>query len=395
MRIGINTLILGPGQYSGVQTAVGELTRAVVASAPTEMEFRLYAHHRPPAELPAANGRVAWSQPLTPRLGRAGRIIWEQFRFPGRAMADGLDLLHCPAYVMPVMCLKPVVVNIHDLFALRQPQVCTRANRAHFWRALPRTLARAQRVIVPTAWVRDEILAYAAEKRDPEISSGLAAKIRIIPWGVGERFAPVTDPDRRSAVAARYGLPPRFVLFVGRLEPKKNIRRLIEAYFAATAEHGLPHRLVLAGPPGWVEPKATLRLIRELGLEEKVIRPGFIAPEDLPAVYSLAEAFFFPSRWEGFGLPVLEAMACGTPVVAGDIPALREVAGEAAQFAAPDDLRALRETLGAVLTNRELAADLAARGRRRAAEFSWSRTARQTLDLYAEVIACDRRRLEV
>jgi len=390
MHIGFNALTLKGGEYSGVHVAVRGLANALVQGAGAEDRFTVYAQ-REAAGLPRASERVRLLRPLWPVGWRVGRITYEQFRLPGRVFRDGVDLLHCPAYVMPHWCLKPVVLSVHDLFALRQPELCTAANRSHFSRMMPKSLARARRIIVPSAWVGDEILAYDRAQPEGTRIADLAAKIRVIPWGVDARFQPVTDERRREEVAIRYGLPPKFVLWVGRLEPKKNMEKAVEAYFAAIMSKSLPHRLVLVGPRGWGVVAQMRRTIRHLGLDGKAVLAGFIPDEDLPAIYSMAACLVFPSLAEGFGFPVLEAMACGTPVICSDIPPLRALAGEAAERVPPGDLPGLRLALEKVLCDEDLARTLAARGTERVKEFTWEAHAAKTRSLYEDVILEDRR----
>ncbi len=394
MHIGINALALRSGEYSGVHVAARGAINAVVGHAAPDDRFTLYVQRKLPRNLPQPGETVRHVPPFWPVGWRAGRITWEQFRLPARVFADHVDLLWCPAYVMPRTCLKPVVLSVHDLFALRQPEVCTRANRSHFVRMLPKSLARARCIVVPSDWVRQELVAYARTLRDeeqPPVDLGdVEERTRVIPWGVDERFAPVQDPAQRETVALRYGLPPRFVLYVGRVEPKKNVRRAVEAYFAAVMSKGLPHRLVLLGPRGWGEEKQVARLIRNLGLEQKAVCLGFVPDEDLPAIYSLADCLLFPSIAEGFGLPVLEAMACGTPVVASGIPPLAALTDGVAQLAPPEDLPGLRAALEAVLANPARARELADKGRMRARAFTWQAYGKAMVALFQGVILEDR-----
>lgn len=387
MHIGINSLILRPGEYSGVHVAVRGLLGALAEHADGGTRLTLYVQRTPPEDLPGPDERIAHVRPFWPVGRRTGRVTWEQLRLPSRVFADGVDLLHCPAYVMPRTCVKPTVVSVHDIFGLTMPQLCTRGGRNHLSRMLPPTLERAQRVIVPTDHVRQEILHWNSARSDP--FPGLDEKLRVIPWGVDERFAPVEDQAARERLELKYGLPPHFVLFVGRVEPKKNVQRVVQAYFSAVMSRGLPHRLVLAGPQGWGAPAEVKRIVKELGLAEKVHFLGFLPDEEMPTLYSMASALFFPSFAEGFGLPVLEAQACGTPVVCGDIAPLREVAGDAARFAPPADLPALREALEAVLGDDKTARQLAEAGQANAAKYTWERHAENTLALYREVLAED------
>jgi glycosyltransferase involved in cell wall biosynthesis len=383
MRIGINlhTLV---GEYTGVQRSIAEMTRALCAEAP-EDEFLAYVplgwkNH---AVLCAEN--LEFCRSWIPAGNRTLRIAWEQFVLQARVFRDGLDLFHAPCYVMPAWMLKPAVVNVHDILAFTHPEYCRRGNRVHFQRMLPKTVRRARRIIVPAHPVKRDLV---------DAFEGLGAdRVRVIPWGVGECFRPVEDPAVRAAAALKYGLPKRFILHVGRAEPKKNLFQLVQAYFVATVNRGLPHRLVLAGPKGWGVEKLD-RFIVEHGLESKVLRIGYIDDADLPALYSMAECMVFPSLAEGFGLPVLEAMACGTPVLASTLAVLREVAGDAAALVEAGSLPELREALETILCDEEKRAELSEKGRARAAEFTWAAHARKTLEVYREVLAEDAARHE-
>ncbi|MBN2712860.1 MAG: glycosyltransferase family 4 protein, partial [Planctomycetes bacterium] len=283
----------------------------------------------------------------------------------------------------------PVVISVHDMFALRMPQLCTVANRSHASRNMPESIRRAARIVVPSEWVKLELLEWnqgLEEKIDD-----LEEKTAVIPWGVDSRFAPVTDSKRLEEVQLKYGLPPKFILFVGRIEPKKNVTRIIQAYFAATAANGLDHRLVLVGPKGWGAVREVETMITELGLKDKVVRPGFIPDEDLPAVYSLASAAMFPSFAEGFGFPLLEAQACGTPVIASNIPSLEEISG-AAKPVKPDDLPTMRVALEEVLMNDNESGKMREAGLTHASAFTWKAHAEKTFALYEQVINEDRNR---
>lgn len=381
------------GEYSGVHVAVRGLLNAVVAAAAPEDDFTLYVQRRTPEGLPPESKRVRRVRPLWPAGWRAGRISWEQLRLHSRVFTDGAELLHCPAYVMPRLCLLPTVASVHDLLALTSPQACTAANRAHFGRMLPATLRLARRIVTPSEHVRRAVLDYAAGEGKEKLNAAeLSARVEVIPWGVDARFRPATDAARREEVALRYGLPPRFALCVGRIEPKKNVQRAVEAYFAAAMARNLPHRLVLLGPRGWGVERETLKVLRQLCPDNRALRLGFVPDEDLPAIYSLADCLIFPSLEEGFGFPVLEAMACGTPAVCSDIPPLREIAAGAALLVDTRDLPRLREAVEAALTGAGAAKGLREKGLERAARYSWSNHAERTLALYRNVIAEDRRR---
>jgi len=213
---------------------------------------------------------------------------------------------------------------------------------------------------------------------------------------VDARFQPITDPDTLARVRNRYGLPERFILYVGTIEPRKNLTTLLEAYAALTSrvsnlQYPISNiHLVIAGRKGWLY-EGFFRRLRELGLEREVVFPGFVPDEDLPALYSAAELFVFPSLYEGFGLPPLEAMACGTPVITSNSSSLPEVVGEVGIMVEPRDVRALAEAMELVLTDEGKRREMREKGLRQAARFSWKRTAQETLEVYRSVVGAERR----
>jgi glycosyltransferase involved in cell wall biosynthesis len=193
-------------------------------------------------------------------------------------------------------------------------------------------------------------------------------------------FHPITDQSTLDRVRVRYRLPARFVLYVGTIEPRKNLSRLVEA-FAQARRRGIPHHLVCVGPYGWSSRDLTGRIER-LGMTDAVHFTGYAPFDDLPAIYNLGELFVFPSMYEGFGLPVVEAMASGTPVITSNTSSLGEIAGDAACTVDPTSIDAIADALVGVATDDAWRRELSARGLRRAAAFSWTQTAKEMLAVY-------------
>ena len=276
----------------------------------------------------------------------------------------GADLLHVPHYVVPLRPPCPVVTTIHDLIHLRFPELRTPLERLYARTMLGRAVRRSRRVVAVSRTTRDELVERLGAPPD---------RIVVVPNGVDDRFRRRLPASEVAAALATVGLAPGYLLFVGNPKPHKNLDLLLAAHRQLRRQPGSAPLLVVAGDPGSV-PAAT----------ESVRRLGRVADDLLPALYQGAAITVVPSRWEGFGLPALEAMAGGTPVVAARAGALPEVIGEAGVLVEPDDAGALASALRALLDDPERRAELARRGPERAAGFRWQETARATLDVYRQ-----------
>lgn len=283
-----------------------------------------------------------------------------------------IDLLHVPSPWAPTPVPVPLVSTMHDVTPFLYPRSVPPSLRLRYKRQLAHTLQESRRVITVSQILFSTLSIYA--RVDP-------AKVRVIHNGVSERFAPQTDEGVLLAARHRYSLPERFALWAGEFRPEKNVPFLIEAWSRLQRRlDGLP-ALVLAGAQKIDYRKLSLEVAKR-GLEKSVLFPGFIGDEDLPAVYSAATVFVFPSLAEGFGLPPLEAMACGTPCVVSNSSSLPEVTGSAALTFDPTSLEAFENCMTRVLTQPDLYEALRQEGLRQAARFRWSRAADETLDVY-------------
>jgi glycosyltransferase involved in cell wall biosynthesis len=296
---------------------------------------------------------------------------------PQDLLLPGIGLFHATDNLLPRLGGLRRVFTAHDLAFRHCPETHTPLNRWFLRLMLPRFLRHAEAVIAVSA----------STKRDVVRLYGLPeSKVTVVHEAVTERFRPASI-EAQVTVRRRYGLPERFVLFVGTLEPRKNLVTLLQAYHALR-DRGLAQRLVAVGARGWRD-SAFHAQLRSLGLEDDVVLPGYVPDEDLPAIYSAADLFAFPSLREGFGLPVLEAMACGVPVVTSNVSALPEVVGDAGLLVSPRDVPALAAAIERVLADPHLQQALRAKGMARAAFFSWDRAARETLAVYESVLRRD------
>jgi len=374
VKLGYNAMLLH-GRYTGVHRAGWELLKTLAERSSDEIRvYASRAFETPGWSPPPATVRVHRTWFSARR--RSLRVIYENLFLARRARREGCELLHCPAYTLPVWNLLPTVVTVHDVIALTHPKFVSRASASHMKRAIPRAAKLAHMIIVPSE---------AARKALMKATEAKPARIRVVPFGVAEHFKPVRDGSVTAAFREQFGIPEHYVLFVGRMEPKKNLPNLLKAFFAAVMAKKLPHSLVLAGPDG-ASAKPLKKLIAELNFAERVLRIEHVPEESLPVLYSAADCLAMPSVVEGFGFPVLEAMACGTPVVTSKDAALRELAPSRSPSAAHDDLKGMRAALERILTDEKLRARQVKAGLERAVEFTWKRTAERTREVYAETL---------
>ncbi len=312
-----------------------------------------------------------------PISDRVANAVWHRARapLPVQFLIGGFDLFHSPDFALPPVLGRPTVLTVHDLAFLRTPECAFPTLRAYLDEIVPRSVRRASRVVAVSESTRRDCIELLGTPPD---------KVTTIVEGVGEDFRPPRDPAKDRARIRQAGITASYVLTTGTLEPRKNYIRLLEAY-ALLRARGVDHRLVVAGRPGWMyEP--IHEAVQRLRLADSVT---FLQPDDdlLCALYGQAEVFVFPSLYEGFGIPPLEAMACGTPVACSNSSSLPEVVGDAAVMFDPLDVEAIAAGVMSLLVDHQLAHRLRARGLERAATFTWARAARQTRDLYLEVVS--------
>jgi glycosyltransferase involved in cell wall biosynthesis len=310
-----------------------------------------------PSRLPTINPRV--------------RIPWEQFLAPLLLRRNKADLFHGTLNVVPLACPVPSVVTIHDLAFIRFPQTFRAYNRTYLDFATRLTARRAARILTVSEHTRREVIGLLGVP--PE-------RVVVTPNAARAHFRPPL-PEALDQLRTRHGLPEQFLLYVGTLEPRKNLTTLLEAYVEVARQTNVA--LLIGGGKGWLYTPIFERLAA-LGLRDRVRFVGYIEEEELPLWYAAATAFVFPSIYEGFGMPPLEAMACGTPVVTSNTSSLPEVVGDAGIMVDPYNAAALATALIDVVRDADLRAELRARGLRRAAHFTWSATAERTLRAYED-----------
>jgi glycosyltransferase involved in cell wall biosynthesis len=299
-------------------------------------------------------------------------IAWHRFYLPVPVewFAGAIELFHSPNFILPPTSRAKTLLTVHDLSFIRHPQGAVESLRTWLMKVVPRSIARADHILADSQSTKQDLT---------EIFEVDPAMITVVGAGVEERFEPVTDQAILETVRQRYHLPRKFVLSLGTLEPRKNFTGLIEAYQQSPVQE--THHLVIAGGKGWLYDD----IFSKAGtspVADRIHLTGFVADDDLPALYSLADIFAYPSHYEGFGIPVIEAMACGTPVVCANNSCLPEVAGPAALQITATDTVALAEALHRLATNDPLRRQAVDQGFLQARKFSWTAAAQRLLAVY-------------
>lgn len=308
--------------------------------------------------------------------------VWEQRHLPRAARAAGVQLLHCTSNTAPLQPGVPLVLTLHDIIYLekidlRKGSWYQRAGNLYRRWNVPRVVSKCQRILTVSEFERQRIVAALPG----------AAPVEVVYNSVGAQFRPVTDAAALAATRARYQLPAQFLFFLANTDPKKNLRGVLRA-LALLDEQGALGDLQLV-MLDYAE-EALAAVLREVGaphLRQRICLCGYVPNQELPLIYSLAEIFLYPSLRESFGIPILEAMACGVPVITSNTSSMPEVAGDAARFVDPFRPETIAEAIQELHLDAARRAELAALGLARAARFSWANTARQVQQVYAEVLA--------
>jgi glycosyltransferase involved in cell wall biosynthesis len=368
MRIGIKISPLTVLK-AGIPNYILNLLEAF-ARDETGNEYFLYTNRPLGMELGLpGNFRVVIVRSPSPRLQ-----LWYQFGLPARMKRDRLDLFHDPVYPLPLRIRIPGVITVHDLSSYTDPGVHSLRSAAAA-RLYPRHLRVARQVITDSEYTASRIR---------ELFPWASDKLNVVHLGVSRQFRKVSDGMVLSEIAGKYDLPEEFLLFLGTLEPRKNLIGLLNAFQRAADD--IPHSLVIAGGLGW-KYRDLMRIIAEHPRKDRIHLTGFVPDEELPALLSLARFLVYPSRLEGFGLPILEAMACGTPVMTSNCSSMPEIAGEAALLVDPLSEESMADGLVRMGNSPSLREDLEEKGLARASLFSWDDTARRTLMVYRKAVS--------
>jgi glycosyltransferase involved in cell wall biosynthesis len=375
LRIAINTFALssrlgmaGSGRY------IHELIRAL-ARLEHGHELVLFGNRDNWPLLPAAGcQRVDCGRPTTLR---PLRLLWEQAALPLVLRRQRIDMLHSPVFVAPLLAPCASVLTILDMTWFHLPGQHTRVKGTYFRAMIPPSARRAAHIIAISEASKQDVVALLDLPPEKVVVTHLGVDLRV--------FHPGAVAGTADCLAGRYGVRRPYILYVGKLEPRKNLPALIGAFSIVAPE--FPHQqLVIAGSPGW-DYQSIYAAAAQASCRERVCLTGFVAEKDLPALYAGADLFVYPSSYEGFGFPVLEAMACGVPTITSDVSSLPEVAGEAALLVDPRDTGALAAALRRALLDDALRQEMRAKGLEQARRFTWEETARRTLQVYEDAWA--------
>jgi glycosyltransferase involved in cell wall biosynthesis len=365
----------------GIGSYIRNLLEAISRQPESERyRFRVYARRSDREAMPDLPQNFQIVEEESP-----GYSLAELTRFAFRLYRDRLDLFHATHYILPPLRSR-AVVTIHDIIHLLYPQFLPNRLALVYARVMiRRALSRADRIITVSYNSKRDLVDYFG------ITPG---RVEVIYNGVSRRFRPDIPAEERERVAKKYGLRIPYLLFLGGERPHKNAQNVIRAFAKARRSRpDLPHVLALAGPM----PRNTARidaLIAALDLGSSIARPGLIEEDDLPGLFAGADVLLYPTLYEGFGMPVVEAMACGTPVLTSSTSALQEIAGGYSFLVDPLDVEAIARGIVALTTDPKIRSDYVELGRKRALDFSWHKAAERTLEVYAEALASARRPID-
>jgi glycosyltransferase involved in cell wall biosynthesis len=283
-----------------------------------------------------------------------------------------VDVCHFPDFTLPPLRNGKTVLTVHDLSFLVYPEYAEKGLRQYLERVVPPSVAGASLVLADSASTRNDLMVLLDVPPD---------RVQVLLAGVDPRFAPVVDEATLESTRRKYGINFPYILTISTIEPRKNLIGLMKAFSLLKKTTDSRHKLVIGGGKGWLY-QEIFAAAKAIDVADDIIFLGYVAEEDLPALYTMADLFGWVSFYEGFGLPVLEAMACGTPVVGSNRASLPEVMGKAGLLVPPEDIEAIADAFGSILGNEQLAAELAKKGREQARLFSWRSTAEQLLSIY-------------
>lgn len=307
---------------------------------------------------------------------KCARLIWEQLFLPAYIKKHRIDILHSPGFVLPFLSRTKNILTIADMTFITHPKVHTLLKRMYFGFLMPYSIKKADKVIAISESTRRDILGTV--KVDPE-------KIGVTHLAVGRKFKALNKEKCRKHIKDKYKIDSPFVLFVGMIEPRKNLKRIFHAFTQLKEDTKMPHKLVVVGKKGWMY-KELFNMVKELGIKKEITFTGYVPDEELVRFYNAADTFVYTCLYEGFGIPILEAMACGCPVITSNISSMPEVAGDAAILVNPQKTGEIACAMKKIINDKELQKRMQRKSRLQCSKFSWKQTASKTLLFYNETV---------
>ena len=373
MRIGINASKIYD-VHTGVGRYTSNLSRSILKTS-SKNDYYLYTPGRVGKTARSNIEGTDFEKPAVSIQNNTLRILWEQMVLPMYSRKDRLDLFHYTDHALSLLFRKcPIIITVHDIAYLRLPNLLNTSRKVYKKNILQISIRKAKIIIADSYATKEDIIEYFGIREE---------KIRVIHLGVESRFCPIENVDE---FRLENSLPSKMILNVGTLEPRKNVVSLIKAFKKLREKGFKDYKLVIAGERGWLYEE----IFKEVGhsdLKQDILFLGVVADEDLPMLYNCAEIFVYPTLYEGFGLPPLEAMACGTPVITSNTSSLPEVIGDAGIMVDPTDINSLCESMYILLTDKELWNRMSNMGRERSRMFSWEKTSKKILKVYDEVLS--------
>lgn len=369
MRIGIDASTVGT--QGGPRTYVLNLIESLL-KIDRENEYVIFYNSEKHLGLfpQAREIAVPFANPVT-------RLLREHILMPLFYKKEGLDIIHNPKSAISVFKPCKTVVTIFDLIPVTHPETEKWMARIYWSVQIPVAARHADFIITSSEFAKKEIISRYGTSED---------RIKVIPIAYNSHCRPIKPSSEMDQIKDKYNMPEKYILYVGTIQPRKNIGTLIKSYSSLVKKGLTDHKLVITGRKGWLY-GPLFELIKEEGMEENIVFTGFVPDEELPYIYNGADLFIYLSLFEGFGIPPLEAMACGVPVICSNTTSLPEVAGDAGTLVDPMDQEGVENEILKVLTTPSLQNDMKKKGLIQAEKFSWERTARETLQVYKDVVS--------
>lgn len=370
MHIGINARYL-QRRTTGIERYLSELIKNLARGNASSL-FSLYFMRHEPITLTTRQKNFFSYRTRFPTRNRFLRILWEQFWLAIELKRKHIDVFHGPSFVAPFFTSCKIIITIHDLAFLTYPESFTLENKLYFTVFLKHSIKQASRIIADSHATKKDIIQYFHVPEN---------KIRVIHLGVDAIFS--RQPDAPEFLKTKYSLHQPYILFAGLITPRKNLERILTAFADFKSKYKTQHIFVIVGEKGWLY-DSVFALIKKLGIEKDIRYIGHVPDEELPFFYSAADMLTFPSLYEGFGLPILEAMACGCPVITSKVSSMPEVAGRAALLIDPFSVAEIADAMKSLVFDSELRSKLIEAGFKRAKQFPWQKTAEATFKVYEE-----------